>query len=87
MQRTSDLRFKGTPPTIGVGFMRYLARFFPVVVTPEHFTSSICLTCDEKVVRCRHAEEARENCRTETGRLKQIRGLRFCEHCNILRNS
>lgn len=81
--RTSGLRFKGTPPTIGVGFMHYLSRFFPVVVTPEHYTSSICLACDDKVVRCRHAEEARENCRTETGHLKQIRGLRFCEHCNI----
>ena len=81
--RTSGLRFRGTPPTIGVGFMNYLARFFPVVITPEHFTSSICLECDGRVSRCQHAEEARANSRTEHGRLKEIRGLRFCAHCNI----
>ena len=54
--KTSGLRFKGLPPTIGVNLMRYLARFFPVVITPEHYTSSSCLDCDGKVTRCRKTE-------------------------------
>jgi len=36
---------KGLPPAIGVGLLRHLARFFVVVVVPEHFTSKTCYHC------------------------------------------
>ena len=33
---------KHLPPTMGVGMMRLLAKHFPVVITPEAYTSKMC---------------------------------------------
>jgi len=36
---------KGSPPCLGVGLARHLARSFVVSWTPEHFTSKTCFHC------------------------------------------
>ena len=36
---------KGLPPCLGVGLLRHLARFFVVVIVPEHHTSKTCFHC------------------------------------------
>ena len=83
---TTGLPFKGLPPTIGIGMIRYLARFFPVVITPEYYTSTICPCCDSNVTRCTHIEQQRSSPFFENGRLKDIRGLKHCPGCNTYFN-
>ena len=74
---------RGLPPTIGIGMIRYLAKYFPVVITPEHYTSKTCPCCDHEVGRCTHAELARKNPYDSKNRRKEIRGLRYCPGCNM----
>ena len=60
---------KGTPPCIGVGLMRKLAKRFLVVPTPEAYTSKTCC-------KCLGSAGPWEEKEAETGR--KIRGLRRC---------
>ena len=60
---------KGTPPCIGVGLMRKLAKRFLVVPTPEAYTSKTCCKCLDKAGPWEEKE-------AEMG--KKIRGLRRC---------
>ena len=74
--------FKGLPPCIGKGLMKTLAKYFPVVITPEHYTSKTCYKCDGM---CDAHPTLR---RTKTVRTKDglstrnypIRGLRVCQN-------
>tara|TARA_B110000046_G_scaffold145418_1_gene152577 strand:- start:236 stop:994 length:759 start_codon:yes stop_codon:yes gene_type:complete len=63
---------KGIPPCIGVGLMRKLSRRFPVVVTPEHYTSKTCSRC-LGVGMCGPWKEV------ERAMGRPIRGLRRCQ--------
>lgn len=60
---------KGTPPCIGVGLMRKLAKRFLVVPTPEAYTSKTCCKCLGSAGPWQEKE-------AEMG--KKIRGLRRC---------
>lgn len=70
---------KGTPPAIGVGLMKRLARDFVVALTPEHCTSKTCVACGGLC-------GAHPTLKTKTS--KEIRGLRVCQHegCGLLQN-
>jgi transposase len=70
---------KGTPPAIGVGLMKRLARDFVVALTPEHCTSKTCVACGGLC-------GAYPTLKTKTS--KEIRGLRVCQHegCGLLQN-
>jgi hypothetical protein len=71
---------RGTPPAIGVGLMRRLARDFVVAPTPEHYTSKTCVGCGGPCGAHPTLKTAKTN--------KEIRGLRVCknEGCGLLQN-
>ena len=64
---------RGLPPTIGVTFLRKLARRFVVCVTPERNTSKTCCLCGGTAGPCERAEQAAG---------KSFRGLRWCQDCH-----
>ena len=85
---------KHLPPTMGVGMMRLLAKHFPVVITPEAYTSKTCFQCDgvgaADPLRCAEAphktrptlvRKVKDWFRQVTG-TREIRGLRVCNNEN-----
>lgn len=70
---------KGTPPCIGVGLMKKLAKHFVVAPTPEAYTSKTCVACGG-VCGAHPTLKTKNN--------KDIRGLRLCqqEGCGLLQN-
>ena len=69
--------FKNLPSCIGVGLMRSLARHFPVIPTPEHYTSKTCFKC---MGECGAHPTLKRN--TKNGSSVDIRGLRVCQNEN-----
>ena len=69
--------------------MRRLAKAFPVVITPEAYTSKTCFDCDgwksavasEKIKRQVKEKDGRLK-KTEDGRevTREVRGLRVCNN-------
>ena len=76
-------RFKGIPPCIGVTLMRTIAKHFPVVITPEHYTSKICYKCDQECGAHPTMKRKRTVKRKDGStydREDSIRGLRVCQN-------
>ena len=72
---------KRIPPTIGVGIMRFLSKHFPVMITPEAYTSKTCFFCDgmRSAVahgKMRHTRKDRAGNEVQ----REIRGLRVCNN-------
>ena len=84
---------KHLPPTMGVGMMWLLAKHFPVVITPEAYTSKTCFQCDgvgaEDPLRCAVAPEMVHEVKDwfgEVTKTREIRGLRVCNNGNCRTN-
>ena len=64
---------RGLPPTLGKGFMKELSKHFPVVVTPESYSSKTCCKCGQ--CTCGPSPSV------ESSMGRKIRGLRYCTTC------
>lgn len=80
---TTSRPFKGVPPSKGIGMMRHLAKHFPVVPTPEHYTSKLCPACGEACGAHPSLRRRVKKQRDEGEVLfvnREIRGLRVCQN-------